>query len=115
MKITFKKATGLRTDNFAFSTLWSGKRTSDAYVHAVLGATQFDTKVVKGITDKDKHGGSADFDQSFYFIVDEPRDQYFSFSVNDTNLILPEPLAVAKQRMSVFDLLGFTEDEARSK
>eukprot|EP00928_Gymnodinium_smaydae_P079412 TRINITY_DN6334_c0_g2_i1.p1 TRINITY_DN6334_c0_g2~~TRINITY_DN6334_c0_g2_i1.p1 ORF type:complete len:1491 (+),score=333.93 TRINITY_DN6334_c0_g2_i1:65-4537(+) len=110
LKVTVLRATGLRGDDFRFSTLFNGKRTCDPYVVGILGADKWKTKTVQdGMTRDDRLGVDASWDETYYYLVDEPHDQRFSFTVLDDDLLFgDEPLARAKD-LSVFDLLGINE------
>lgn len=112
LKVTLQRATGLRNDDFNFSTLWTGKRSCDPYCVAELGATRWQSTTVKGVVEEVAGlGAIAVWGESYYFLVDEPFDQLLAFTVFDRDLFCgDEPLSRVGS-LSVFDLLGLKGHE----
>jgi len=101
LRLKVKRVSGLRGDDFAFSTLWTGKRTSDPYVFIEFGGKQWRT------TTKNGARGEAMWDgEQYFFFVDEPGDQLFRITVFDDDQVSGDDALAKLKNTDVFKLLG---------
>jgi len=100
LRLEVNRASGLRCDDFNASTLWSGRRTSDPYVLAELGASQWRTTTVW------ESPGEAEWNEAHYFLVDEPFDQYVNFTVFDEDKLSADDLLARRRHVGLPELLG---------
>ncbi|CAK0892782.1 unnamed protein product [Prorocentrum cordatum] len=103
LKLKVVGATGLRTDDFHLLSIWNKKRTCDPYVHIQLGARSMETQAVMRST------GDAEWNSTFYLLVDEFFDQHFDFSVFDWDLIGGDDPLARKLGVKIKDLVGATD------
>jgi len=111
LSITIEDADGIRNDDFHFSTLWTGKRTSDPFVRVLLGAQEWQTSTISRAS---RH---ASWNESYHFLVNEPLDQSLHITIfDDDGLSGDDPLARLQEPISVLDLLNLAgfKDEDRS-
>jgi len=103
LKLKVIGATGLRTDDFHLRSLWDKKRTCDPYVFMQFGAHSQQTEPIMRST------GDAEWDETFYFLVDEIFDQLFDFEVFDYDIIGGDDPLARRRDVAIKDLLGMTD------
>jgi len=107
-KLKINRVTGLRGDDFNFSTLWNGKRTSDPYVFTEFGGKQWRTATIS-----DSTGEATWEEEQHFFYVDEPHDQKFRITIFDDDFFSgDDPLAKLRD-IDVFQLLGLPSGDEK--
>jgi hypothetical protein len=109
LKIRVVGARGLRCDDFNFSTLWNGKRSSDPFCEVRIGGETYQTSVVK-CSDEDGHGGTCEWPEEEYcFLIYEPELQTIDVTILDYDMLSgADPLA-KRRGIKLSGLLGLLD------
>jgi hypothetical protein len=107
LRIRVIRGAGLRCDDFNFSTLWNGKRSSDAFVQLRIGGDVYETSVQTATQDGIR-GGRAEWDEEdYYFLIYDVVYQTLDVDMIDKDKVGDDPLArhpLAFLISNIFDL-----------